>query len=88
MKTMWAVVGLLAVGCSAAAASDDQLRTRAAFDLKCDAAEVKILKLDDQTRGVQACGQQATYVEKCDGPKQNLETSCTWVLNTETRKSE
>jgi hypothetical protein len=82
MKTLW-VVGLLAAGC--AGASNDQLRTRAAFDLKCNAGEVQVIELDDRTRGVQGCGQQATYVESCDGPKQNFNTSCTWVLNSDSK---
>ena len=87
MKVLWAtIVGLFALGC--AGATDDQLRTRAAFDLKCDAAAIQIIPIDDRTRGVRGCDQQGTYVESCDGPKQNAGTSCTWVLNTDSRKSQ
>lgn len=86
MKTFWVIVlgGLVA---SCAGANEDQLRTRAAFDFKCDAGSIQITELDDRTRGAEGCGQQGTYVESCDGPKAAATTSCTWVLNSDSRKS-
>ncbi|HKY38281.1 MAG TPA: hypothetical protein VJN18_20200 [Polyangiaceae bacterium] len=70
-------MALLACG----AATDDQLKTRAAFDLSCPASKVSIVELDSATRGVTGCGQRATYVERCDAPPDNMARSCTWVLN-------
>jgi hypothetical protein len=66
--------GILA-GCTA---TESQLRSRAAFDLQCDAKSIQIVKIDARTRGVRGCGQQATYVESCSGPNGS---NCTWVLN-------
>lgn len=73
---------LLLSGCGA---SDEQLRARVAFDLNCGQDKIQIVEIDDKTRGVRACGQQATYVEACDGPKGGWTTECTWVLNTNSR---
>ncbi|MBN1609323.1 MAG: hypothetical protein JW940_22015 [Polyangiaceae bacterium] len=75
------LAALLACG-----ATEDQLRARAAFDLDCPESKVHIITIDDRTRGVRACGQQATYVEACDGPKGSAATSCTWVLNTDSTR--
>jgi hypothetical protein len=72
---------LLAALLACGAATDDQLRTRAAFDLNCPAAQVTVVELDSDTRGVTACGQRATYVQSCDAPPNNMARSCTWVLN-------
>jgi hypothetical protein len=71
------LMALLACG----AATDDQLKTRAAFDLNCPAAQVNVVELDSSTRGVTGCGQRATYIESCDAPSNNMARSCTWVLN-------
>jgi hypothetical protein len=73
-----------ATGCGA---TDDQLRTRAAFDFKCNASQVQIVEIDDQTRGVRACDQQGTYVERCDYPIGTLNRHCTWILNTNSSSS-
>jgi len=65
---------LLLAGCGA---SEEQLRARAAFDLDCRESSLRVIEIDDQTRGVRGCGQRATYVERC---KQQA-SDCTWVLN-------
>lgn len=66
-------------------ASNQKLVERASFDFNCPPQQIQVVELDSQTRGVRACGQQATYVEACDGPKGGLGTKCTWVLNTDSR---
>lgn len=78
-------VALLAAPASLAAchATEKQLRARAAFDLNCPEDQIQITKIDFRTRGVRACGEQATYVEACQGSGQS---SCTWVLNTDSRR--
>jgi hypothetical protein len=75
---------VLLPGCGA---SEDQLRTRVAFDMNCNQDNIQIIEIDDKTRGVRACGQQATYVEICDGPKGGWTTGCTWALNTDSRRT-
>lgn len=85
MMRSWLAVALLTLGC--ASASEDQLRARAAYDMECKQDRLYIIELDDRTRGVQGCGQKATYVESCDGVRSNLLTECTWVLNTDSRRT-
>jgi hypothetical protein len=77
------VLLLFFFGCGA---SDDQLRARAAFDFKCDAAQVELVPIDDRTRGVRACGQQGTYVETCANPNAMGNRQCTWILNTDSSR--
>jgi hypothetical protein len=67
-------------GC--AYASVDQLRVRAAHDLDCPEGNLHTTQIDAQTLGVEGCGQRATYVETCDGRRDEFTTQCTWVLNT------
>ena len=76
------LAALLACG----GATTDQLRARAAFDLQCEEAQLSVVKIDERTQGVRGCGQQATYVESCDGPKGGTSTECTWVMNTDSRR--
>jgi hypothetical protein len=72
------VVGaLLACG----AATTDQLKTRAAFDLNCSEGELQMTELDSKTRGVSGCGRRATYVESCEGAVGTVTRKCTWVMN-------
>ena len=76
-----------AAGCATAGPSaaerrkDRQLVKRAAFDLDCPTEPVSITRIDEKTRGVRGCGRQATYVELCDGPADNVTRSCVWVMN-------
>ena len=60
-------------------ATGAQLRKRASFDFQCPEAELELRDIDYETVGVTGCGQQATYVEDCEG------TACKWVLNTDSR---
>ena len=75
---MLPVLTLLVGGC--AHASGDQLAHRASFDLNCAEKQLQVVELDARTRGVSGCGQKVTYVETCDGPRQNFGTKCTWAL--------
>lgn len=72
---MVAAAGL--VGCGA---TEEQLRARAAFDLKCDESQLEIVPIDERTRGVRGCGHQGTYVESC---AQQNRTNCSWILNSD-----
>jgi hypothetical protein len=66
-----------------------KLKTRASFDLQCPKSQLKTIELDDRTRGVTGCGQQATYVEQCESNSlggMSIEGECTWVLNTDARR--
>ncbi len=38
-------------------------------------------RIDGRTQGVLGCGKRAIYVESCDGPRNNMATDCTWVIN-------
>lgn len=82
MKQVFCLVaGLATFACGA---SEEQLRTRAAFDMKCSEDQLNLIEIDDRTTGVRGCGQQATYVESCANANR---TDCTWVLNTDSRRS-
>ena len=67
-------------GCGA---SDENLRARAAFDLNCPEQTVKVVELDERTRGVSGCGQRATYVENCE--VRPYHRACSWILNHEAK---
>lgn len=87
--SLWGLLVLgLFTGC-ATAATQEQLRRRAAFDLACDEAQLEVVELDPRTRGVQGCGRRATYVEQCK-PCANgyLGCECTWLMNTDARGAE
>ena len=64
------------VGCGA---TEDQLRSRAAFDMRCNQDQLRVVTIDNRTKGVEGCGQRATYVEQCNDPVNG--TGCTWVMN-------
>lgn len=85
MVRLWFVASLLTFGC--ASASEDQLRARAAYDLECNQNNLRVIEIDERTRGVRGCGQKVTYVESCDGARDSLMTNCTWVLNTDSRRA-
>lgn len=62
----------------------EHLRTCAAFDMECDRTQVELTPLGDNTVGVNACGQRATYVgTMCTG--EYYVSSCTWIMNSESR---
>jgi hypothetical protein len=79
LRTGLIAASLIVSGCGATV---DQLKARAAFDLDCNS--VTVVEIDDRTRGVEGCGQRATYVENCawvDG--YGGKHDCTWILNTD-----
>jgi hypothetical protein len=79
MRRLVSVFVFGALCLSGCGASPSQLRDRAAFDLNCSQSELQVTEIDKRTRGVRGCGQQATYVQSCEGGL------CTWVLNTDSR---
>jgi hypothetical protein len=81
------ILPILALAAGCGGASDNQLRTRAAFDMRCGRDDIQIVALDSRTRGVTGCGQQETYVESCDAPPTAMVRTCTWVLNTDSRRT-
>ena len=78
MKKLLPCLLLSLLGCGA---TEAQLRTRAAFDMKCPKSQLVITDIDGRTKGVRGCDQQGTYVESCTNGKED----CTWVLNSDAR---
>ena len=82
MRIAWRVVAVLGlVGCGAA--SPEQLRTRAAFEMNCPATQLTLTELGGDTTGVTGCGQKQVYVQVCEG--QGALRECKWVLNSATK---
>ena len=77
-------VFVTSAGCTAATypSPRDRLLNRAAYDLECPTEALSVTRLDDETRAVQGCGHQATYVLICDAPVDNVLRRCTWLANT------
>jgi hypothetical protein len=65
------------------AAQESDLLKRASFDLSCPESSIQTVDLGTDTKGVQGCGKKATYVERCNGQRGNMLTTCSWVLNNE-----
>jgi hypothetical protein len=85
MSPQWSLAFLLAAACGSATATYSELKTRAAFDLKCDRANLKVTPLGDDVAGVEGCGQRATYVESCSDPRGNIYRNCSWVMDSSRR---
>lgn len=51
-----------ALGKAVTAARQDDLRERAAQDLRCAAEELRLVEISSTRTGVEGCGRQATYV--------------------------
>jgi hypothetical protein len=75
MRSLWIAVLLLATACATTSATYSELKTRAAFDLKCDRSNLTVTPLSADVAGVSGCGQQATYVERCERRR------CSWVVD-------
>jgi hypothetical protein len=60
----------------------ERLLNRAAYDLQCPAQALTVTSLDHETRAIQGCGHQATYVLVCDAAIDNVMRRCTWLANT------
>jgi hypothetical protein len=82
MKKILLVAVVSAAGCGA---SNQQLQTRAGFDLNCPAQQVNVVELDKRTRGAEGCGKKATYIENCAPKPFSFGMQCTWVLNSNTQ---
>jgi hypothetical protein len=72
---------LLLAACGGGSATYSELKTRASFDMKCERANLKVTPLGDDVAGVQGCGQQATYVERCMTQYPGAYRSCSWVMD-------
>ena len=82
----WSGLALSLATLASCGASAQQLRSRAAFDLKCPEGQIEIVPIDGRTKGVRGCGKQATYVESCKGGGANSPPyDCVWVLNSEAK---
>ena len=78
------VLALCFLGGCATTTNDNDLRTRAAFDLQCEGAKLQIVDIDDRTRGVSGCGQRASYVKTELPPTWTEPAKEAWVKNSET----
>ena len=67
--------------CASFAADQSDLTRRAAFDLSCPEGQLRTVDLGGGTQGVMGCGMKATYVEKCNGQRGHMGTTCGWELN-------
>lgn len=73
------LANLLLASC-ASSATTSQLLRRASFDLDCAEASLRVVELDNRTRGVDGCGRRASYVETCRS-NEHGNYDCTWALN-------
>jgi hypothetical protein len=78
MKKMVMSLGLLFAACGGMTAQE-QVRIRAANDLRCDAAQVQTSPVDATTVRASGCGQERTYTETCIGNS----THCNWTGHAE-----
>jgi len=75
----WLLLALGGAACGPAGATQDQLLSRATFDLECPAPQVQVQDLGNRQRGVLGCGRRLTYVEVCE---QRVDGNhCAWVIN-------
>ncbi len=74
MKKTIVSLGLLVAACGGISATE-QVRIRAANDLRCEAAQVQTTQVDAKTVRANGCGQERTYVEDCTGNS----THCNWL---------
>jgi hypothetical protein len=79
--TIVAALGAVIGGCGAA--SQDELRTRAAYEMKCPSDQLQLTDLGGETTGVDGCGQRQVYVESCEG--QGALRECKWVMNSHSK---
>lgn len=63
----------------------ETLLERVAFDAKCPKNEIGTKQVGPNVVGVEACGQQATYLWSCPHNEDLFSRSCHWVLNTDSR---
>jgi len=74
-----AVVSLLGCG-----ASLQQLKTRAALDLECEAGAISLQQVDKLTQQASGCGKRAIYVQQYN----QQQVAATWLLNSEIHPAE
>ncbi|HKA86433.1 MAG TPA: hypothetical protein VKE22_02170 [Haliangiales bacterium] len=66
-------VGFLFSACGGISTAE-QVRIRAANDLRCEASQVQTAQVDASTVRATGCGQERTYVQECTGDS----THCNW----------
>lgn len=72
-SALFVVTVALGAGCAASRAHRNTLDSRASFDLRCPAEQLKVTEIDLQTAGVEGCGQRATYIYN--------DAAHTWLMN-------
>src|SRR6478752_2416023 len=77
------VMGVLLATVSACGSSPEQLRSRAAFDLRCPSDQLAISDIDGRAKSVTGCGSFATYVRSCkEGTNPGRgDNGCWWAMN-------
>jgi hypothetical protein len=64
----------------------EELRTRASVDLNCPEANLQMVDLGNNARGMTGCGKRATYLYVCKRGG-GLMDDCTWVQNSDAKPS-
>jgi hypothetical protein len=77
MKKVMLAFVVVSSGCGA---SLQNLKTRAAFDLECNADQMVTQRIDSATQRVDGCGKRAVYVLLFNDARYP-----TWLLNSEIR---
>ena len=80
------LVGAAVNGC--ATTSDEQLLRRAASDWHCPEEELTVTRIDETTRLVWGCEQDAKYFYVCAHPHNPFNSGCSWVKDRTPRASE
>jgi hypothetical protein len=75
---VWIVLALLLIPSCQSTANRSTLPRRAAKDLSCPEASLRIIDLYQDAAGVVGCGKKATYIHEC---KDRAGRKCAWVLN-------
>jgi hypothetical protein len=70
----------LAVLISACGPSTANLKKRAAFDFDCSEDQIKVVEIDNMTRGAIGCNNKGVYITNCSNPLAPS-SNCTWLLD-------
>jgi len=76
-----ALAGIAACA-GAPGATQQQLQSRAVFDLGCAQHQLVVYHVDQRTKAVAGCGRRLVYVESCQ--RIRGKDACTWMLDTPT----
>ena len=86
LRLLAAILGLGALlgGCATASNEVHPVVSMAAFDLNCPRAKLRYTQINDDTWGVDGCGQRAKYIRACRQVRDPLlgwNDRCQWVRN-------